>query len=128
MSMAVEVMYINICSFATIFIYMLTLVHDFVITKFLKSMHLSNITVIGQPMAEIQLLPVSENKGGPKIKKFHVTPPLDPVYLICILLVRAPCPLLHTKFEVSSCSRSGDVRGPQNSKVVHMTRPLTHLT
>jgi len=30
-------------------------------------MCLSNIEVIGQPMAEIQLLPVSENKGGPKI-------------------------------------------------------------
>jgi len=30
-------------------------------------MHLSNIEVIGQSMAEIQLLQVSENKGGPKI-------------------------------------------------------------
>jgi len=32
-------------------------------------MCLSNIEVIGQSMAEIQLRPVSENKGGPKIKK-----------------------------------------------------------
>jgi len=28
---------------------------------------LSNIEVIGRSMAEMQLLPVSENKGGPKI-------------------------------------------------------------
>jgi len=31
-------------------------------------MYLSNIEVIGQSMAEIQLLPVSENKGVPKFK------------------------------------------------------------
>jgi len=30
-------------------------------------MCLSNIEVVGQSMAEIQLLPVSENKGSPKI-------------------------------------------------------------
>jgi len=30
-------------------------------------MCLSNIEVIGQSVAEIQLLPVSENKGGPII-------------------------------------------------------------
>jgi len=34
-----------------------------------KSQCLSNIEVIGQSMAEIQLLPVSENKGGPKTQK-----------------------------------------------------------
>jgi len=32
-----------------------------------KNLCLSNIEVIGQSMAEIQLLPVSENKGGHKI-------------------------------------------------------------
>jgi len=43
-------------------------------------MYLSNIEVISQSMAEIQLLPVSENKEGSKnLKVNHVTPPLDHV-------------------------------------------------
>jgi len=32
---------------------------------------------------------------------------------------------MQTKFEVSSFSRSGDIRGSQNLKVGHVTHPLT---
>jgi len=55
-------------------------------------MCLSNIEVIGQYMADIQLLPVSENKGGPKIQKSQEVTrlcPLTPFDPICIFSVRA---------------------------------------
>jgi len=42
-------------------------------------MCLSNIEVIGQSMAEIQLLPVSKNKGVPNLKVGHVTPLHDAI-------------------------------------------------
>jgi len=37
MSMALEFLYINICSFSTIFIYVLVLVYDFLVTRTGKS-------------------------------------------------------------------------------------------
>jgi len=43
-------------------------------------MCLSNIEVTGQSMADIQLLQVSENKGGGQnLKVGHVTPHVDPI-------------------------------------------------
>jgi len=42
-------------------------------------MCLSNFKVNGQSMAEIQLLPVSENKGSPKFKSRSRELPLDAI-------------------------------------------------
>jgi len=82
-------------------------------------MCLSNIEVIDQSMTETQLLPVSENKGGPEIQKLvTLRRPLTPFDLIYIFWLEPLVVYGLPKFEVSSFSHSGDIGGSKIEKAV----------